>query len=95
MDAEMLYNKFLGSMVGTAIGDALGAPFEGLQEFMEAEIIASAAQRKILKYTDDTHMMIGMAESLIEKKGFDGDHMAHRFADNFFADPFRGYGPFR
>jgi poly(ADP-ribose) glycohydrolase ARH3 len=46
-----------------------------------------------LKYTDDTHMMIGVAESLIENKGFVGEHMAHRFIDNFFKEPFRGYGP--
>jgi len=46
-----------------------------------------------LRYTDDTHMTIGVAESLIEKGGFDGDHMAGHLARNFTAEPWRGYGP--
>lgn len=43
------------------------------------------------RYTDDTQMMIGVAESLIEHPDFDGAHMASRFADNF--EVHRGYGP--
>ncbi len=35
-------------------------------------------------------MMIGVAESLIEDKGFNGKHMAYTFIKNF--DPSRGYG---
>jgi len=42
-------------------------------------------------YTDDTEMMIGVAESLVARGGFDGEDMARRFAENF--DPRRGYGP--
>lgn len=42
-------------------------------------------------YTDDTQMMIGVAESLIDSKGFDGMDMAWRFIRNF--DITRGYGP--
>lgn len=42
-------------------------------------------------YTDDTQMMIGVAESLIDHPDFDGAHMAARFAHNFEAH--RGYGP--
>ncbi|PIU57607.1 MAG: hypothetical protein COS88_00590, partial [Chloroflexi bacterium CG07_land_8_20_14_0_80_51_10] len=93
MDKEVLLTKFRGSMVGTAVGDALGASFEGQWKLREEEVRASAGQRKVLKYTDDTHMMIGVAESLIENKGFAGKHMAHRFIDNFYKEPFRGYGP--
>ncbi|HVM60960.1 MAG TPA: ADP-ribosylglycohydrolase family protein [Verrucomicrobiae bacterium] len=42
-------------------------------------------------YTDDTQMMIGVAESLAACGGFDGADMARRFVENF--DPRRGYGP--
>lgn len=42
-------------------------------------------------YTDDTQMMIGVAESLVERRGFDPADMALRFANNY--DPRRGYGP--
>ena len=46
-----------------------------------------------LRYTDDTHMTLGMAESLVERKGFDGAHMAELFAQKFREEPWRGYGP--
>jgi poly(ADP-ribose) glycohydrolase ARH3 len=42
-------------------------------------------------YTDDTQMMIAVAESLIDRNGFDGADMARRFVESF--DPRRGYGP--
>lgn len=93
MDTDTLCNKFLGSLVGTAVGDAIGAGFEGLQGFNEDQVRAVAERRKVLRYTDDTHMMIGVAESLITQIGFDGQHMANRFIYNYNWEPFRGYGP--
>lgn len=42
-------------------------------------------------YTDDTQMLLGVAESLAASSGFDGADMARRFVANF--DPRRGYGP--
>jgi poly(ADP-ribose) glycohydrolase ARH3 len=44
------------------------------------------------RYTDDTAMTIGVAESLIACRGFDADHMAETFARNYAAEPWRGYG---
>ena len=70
---DRLKSKFLGSLIGTAIGDSLGAGGR--------------------RYTDDTAMMIGVAESLIENKGFNAEHMAHTFIKNYDAEPWRGYGP--
>ena len=46
-----------------------------------------------MRYTDDTHMTIGMAESLVDRGRFDGAHMAQVFARNFNQEPWRGYGP--
>lgn len=80
-------------MLGTAVGDAVGAGFEGLLGFTEEQVRAVAERRKVLRYTDDTHMMIGVAESLIASSGFDGAHMAQRFIHNYNWEPFRGYGP--
>ncbi|MFX0096600.1 MAG: ADP-ribosylglycohydrolase family protein [Candidatus Hodarchaeota archaeon] len=84
MDEEILRSKFLGCMIGSAIGDALGRPREG-SGISETEDLEFEG-----RYTDDTEMMIGIAESLIEKRGFDGEHMAQTFIRNF--DPTRGYG---
>ena len=93
MDEEVLKSKFLGSLVGTAVGDAVGAGFEGWPMVEPEAVEAVADRRDVLTYTDDTHMMIGLAESLIENRGFDGEHMAHTFMRNYEREPWRGYGP--
>lgn len=71
----MLKSKFVGSLVGSAVGDALGSSFESFSGH----------------WTDDTHMMIGVAESLIANKGFDGSRMAQAFVKNYELEPWRGY----
>jgi poly(ADP-ribose) glycohydrolase ARH3 len=85
--------KFLACLVGAAIGDALGARREGRGMSRSEDIVSLAEKLEQLIYTDDTHMTIGIAESLIESKGFDGEHMAQTFIKNYEAEPWRGYGP--
>ncbi len=85
--------KFLGALIGTAAGDAVGAGFEGCTGYEPYLIETFIEDRDMLRYTDDTHMMIGLAESLIEKNGFDGEHMAHTFMRNYRSESWRGYGP--
>jgi poly(ADP-ribose) glycohydrolase ARH3 len=93
MDEGVLKGKFLGALVGTAVGDAIGSGFEW-QRAAEFQAIEWAADRReLLAYTDDTHMMIGTAESLVQNEGFDGEHMAHVFIRNYEMEPWRGYGP--
>lgn len=93
MDEESLRSKFAGALIGTAMGDALGASLEGRHMLPESEVQALADVRRLFVYTDDTHMAIGVAESLIAEGGFDGEHMAHTFIGNYDLEPFRGYGP--
>jgi len=93
MDSLALKSKYLGAFVGTAVGDALGAPFEGYDRVDHEEIETVAERLPILTYTDDTHMMIGVAESLLRCRGFDGEDMAHTFVRNYEYEPYRGYGP--
>jgi poly(ADP-ribose) glycohydrolase ARH3 len=88
-----LKSRFIGALVGTGVGDSLGAFFEGRFEVELEEIEAIAASMEVLTYTDDTHMMIGIAESLVRSQGFDGEDMAHTFVRNYETEPFRGYGP--
>ena len=85
--------KFLGCLEGTATGDALGAGWEGSGMPRSEDIVSLAEKLEQLIYTDDTHMTIGIAESLIESKGFNGKHMAQTFIRNYQAEPWRGYGP--
>lgn len=93
MDEEILRSKFVGSLVGTGVGDAVGAGFEGWRMVELGAIKAVADRQEVLTYTDDAHMMIGIVESLVEKEGFDGQHMAHTFMKNYEREPWRGYGP--
>lgn len=79
--------RFVGCMVGSAIGDALGASFEGL---WRPRLEGTSFQGR---WTDDTHMMIGLTESLTTNKEFDGEHMAWTFVRNWEKEPWRGYGP--
>jgi poly(ADP-ribose) glycohydrolase ARH3 len=83
MDVKL--SKFIGCLIGTAIGDSLGARREGSSEFVE---VADLAPR----YTDDTAMTLAVAESLIEHKDFHYWHMADRFLKNYEHEPWRRYG---
>jgi len=93
MHREKLKSKFLGCLVGAAIGDGLGAWREGRGMTKREKIELLLQRLEQLTYTDDTHMTIGVAESLIESKGFNGEHMAQTFIGNYEAEPWRGYGP--
>ena len=83
MNPEALKSKFLGSLIGTGIGDALGASLEGRSRVEERNVLELAERKALLRYTDDTHMMLGVAESLIQCRGFDGAHMALTFLRNY------------
>lgn len=84
-----LESKFLGSMIGSAIGDAIGELAFSYTEKGFLEVILKSYEKLI--YTDDTAMAIGLAESLIEKKGLDQEHLGNTFSKYFFQEPWRGY----
>lgn len=68
--------RLKSQFIGSLVGTALG------------DSLGEGAGR----YTDDTAMTIGVAESLIAARGFDADHMARTFARHYAAEPWRGYG---
>ncbi|MDO4587417.1 MAG: ADP-ribosylglycohydrolase family protein [Planctomycetia bacterium] len=101
---DQMRNRFIGSLLGLAVGDATGAPFEGLTA---SHIYQTGPARKLLenpreyffvkdessptlRYTDDTQMMIGITETLIECHEIQSDYLLQRFL--FHYDPNRGYG---
>jgi poly(ADP-ribose) glycohydrolase ARH3 len=45
----------------------------------------------MLRYTDDTAMAIGLAESLIERGDLDPHHLGQTFHRHFSREPWRGY----
>ncbi len=81
-----LESKFAGAILGCAVGDALGAPFEGYRrgslppskELLESFVLIPGYP--LGQYTDDTQMTLAIAESLIERGEFDARDIAERFA---------------
>ncbi|HVK17651.1 MAG TPA: ADP-ribosylglycohydrolase family protein [Fimbriiglobus sp.] len=96
MSSVSLRERFLGSLLGLAVGDGLGAPYEGLpatdifHRFGPPDVVASNPSGASLYYTDDTQMMIGVAETLVEHGQIKVDALAQAFAANYHPD--RGYG---
>jgi poly(ADP-ribose) glycohydrolase ARH3 len=90
-EAQDLKAKFVGGMAGSALGDAIGELAFRYQQ--KDTLCAKLDTLPELRYTDDTAMAIGLAESLLEKRGVDPQHLGRTFSDNFAREPWRGYAP--
>lgn len=90
------YDRFVGCLIGLAVGDALGAHFEGQsaeyirRRYRTPDELISSPPKGELWYTDDTQMAIGVAETLIACGRIDEEEICQRFAANY--RPQRGYG---
>ncbi|MDQ4130647.1 MAG: ADP-ribosylglycohydrolase family protein [Actinomycetota bacterium] len=95
MSDTKMRDRFRGALVGVAVGDALGALFEGCSPGVSCEQVEAPLRHALrpLRYTDDTAMTMGLARSLLQRGGVDGGHLAATFAEQFRAEPWRGYGP--
>ncbi len=92
VEPDPLSDRFCGTLLGVAVGDALGAPFEGALSADPDRLGKLLAEPGPLRYTDDTHMTLGLARSLVEKRAWDAAHTAEILARNFEQEPWRGYG---
>jgi len=95
-ETPSLADRFAGCLLGLAIGDALGAHFEGqepehiVRRFPTVERLIQDRPPGELWYTDDTQMAIGVAETLVSCKSIEDEELCRRFAENYH--PQRGYG---
>jgi ADP-ribosyl-[dinitrogen reductase] hydrolase len=97
-DVAELEDRFAGCLVGLAIGDALGMPFEGMHS--QAILAGRSEVREFLpgfglaagQYTDDTKMMLCLAESVVENGRVDPEDIAQRFVAWFDTGDLRGIG---
>lgn len=86
LSREMLRDRFRGALLGVAIGDALGLPFEGLPpgSCARAQLAEDFATRprggKLAKgqWGEGTACALAVAESIAGKAAFDGTDMARR-----------------
>ncbi|MEW6354778.1 MAG: ADP-ribosylglycohydrolase family protein [Planctomycetota bacterium] len=84
-----LVSKFMGGMIGSAVGDAIGEI--AFQHRSADALLREVQQTRPLIYTDDTAMAIGIAESLIERGELDHQHLGDTLRRNYEREPWRGY----
>lgn len=84
-------DRFAGCLLGLAMGDALGAPYEGGPVERLLWRVIGRTRDGCMRWTDDTQMSVDLAESLLESDGLKMDALARRFADGYRWS--RGYGP--
>jgi ADP-ribosyl-[dinitrogen reductase] hydrolase len=75
--------RYRGSLLGLATGDALGAPLEGVPpgSFEPVEDMTGGGFHGLEpgQWTDDTSMALCLAESLVERRGFDSVDQLQRY----------------
>lgn len=76
-------DRSVGALLGLAVGDALGAPFEGLERdsYPRVTDYAAGGMHNIDPgaWTDDTAMAICLAESLLARGSLDEQDLLERF----------------
>ncbi len=95
-----LEDRFIGCLLGVAIGDALGMPFEGLpaqaigQRYGRVTDFVAAPRRGLSagQFTDDTQMMLMHAESIVASGKVDPEDLAQRFMAWLRSGSARGIG---
>ncbi len=92
-----LLDKFQGCLLGVAIGDTLGHPFEGKLRskiytyFDDFEEFVKKNKYIFRTYTDDTQLTLHLSEALIKGNGFNLDYIIREFV-NWLDDPPIGPG---
>ena len=80
-------------LLGLALGDALGAPFEGRRRVPAGQIEEWCRADAPLRWTDDTHMALVLARQLLADRTLaDPDALGDAFAAAYADEPWRGYG---
>jgi ADP-ribosyl-[dinitrogen reductase] hydrolase len=86
-----LADRAAGSVLGLALGDALGAPFEFRRVHQIPDPLPAFelpwGDRPPGSTTDDTAMARNLVRSLVERDGFDPDDLVARHLEWFRSDP--------
>jgi poly(ADP-ribose) glycohydrolase ARH3 len=92
----LMEDRFSGGLLGLLVGDALGSFFEGQSsqwiraDFPTPQSLIHRLPAGPWRYTDDTEMAIGVAESLAKDGEIRLPTLCSIFVDNY--SPERGYG---
>ena len=89
-----LEDKFSGTLIGVACGDALGGPLETISKHprkvpknVRKMIRGGWLKLKLGQITDDTEMTLCIARSIAQNKKFDAKDIARRFVEWFYDSP--------
>ncbi|MGY1847416.1 ADP-ribosylglycohydrolase family protein [Blastococcus sp. SYSU DS1021] len=87
-------DRVLGLLLGGAVGDAVGARFEGSARVPADELHRSLTSDGLLRWTDDTALQVTLADHLADlgPDDLDQDALALAFARTWDREPWRGYG---
>jgi ADP-ribosylglycohydrolase len=85
MTDPILRDRFLGTILGCAVGDALGAPYEGMganRLFQDTGRLdfASFPGMPRGQYTDDTQMTLAIVKAILKDGEIRGESVADEFA---------------
>ncbi|MFX1359760.1 MAG: ADP-ribosylglycohydrolase family protein [Promethearchaeota archaeon] len=78
-------DKFSGTLLGVALGDTLGHPFEGVlrediySKFTDFKEFINSHKKLFNTYTDDTQLTLHTAEALIQSSGFNLDNLIREY----------------
>lgn len=96
---DPIEDRFIGSILGLAIGDAMGMPFEGwypdqIKHCWKDKVFQPAPHRSLGpgQYTDDTLMAICHLKSLIDSGRMEPEDTAQKFVQWFDSGNLRGIG---
>src|ERR1044071_5006690 len=84
--STQLYDGAHGCILGGAIGDAMGGPFEGQKGPLRF------CEHSHWKISDDTQLTLATCESIIETGKVSPEHIASRFVDWYRARRITGMG---
>jgi ADP-ribosylglycohydrolase len=80
---ESLQDRYLGALIGLAVGDALGAPYEGKPAgtFEVGDEMSGGGTHGLQpgEWTDDTSLALCLATSLLECEGFNPKDQMDRY----------------
>lgn len=100
VEHDLRESRFTGCLLGSAVGDALGMPLEGMRATSIRDRVGRVrdfldAPWRMLKagqWTDDTKMMLCHARSIVRKGRVDAPDTAREFLAWFKSGDWRGIG---
>ncbi|MGQ1799085.1 ADP-ribosylglycohydrolase family protein [Kocuria oceani] len=90
--SSTFHDRVHGLLAGTAVGDGLGAPFEGRPVVPATALTQWSFSTQRLDHTDDTVMTLVLAEHLSHQGVINQAVLASDFAVAWHHEPLRGYG---